>query len=75
MSKTAVVWRESVYKNNFRCSHCGTPLLNPATKAHTDELMINPEGTALYCGKCGTLVAVLKPYDGDETGGQWKGDL
>lgn len=26
MKKTAIIWRESVYKNNFKCNRCGTKL-------------------------------------------------
>ena len=53
MKKAVYVWRESVYKNDFRCS-CGKILFEhgePADGEKVDEIGY------LYCGNCGKCVA------------------
>lgn len=74
---TAFVWRESVYKNDFRCSHCGAKLFDVEAEQPTDFLGVDPEQPEnCHCMKCKTLVAVLREYDGEATGplmGLWKG--
>lgn len=73
--KTALVWRESVYKNNFRCSHCGAQLWDAANDQPTANLGYDPDiPNNLHCMKCKTCVATMKEYDGVGTGmaGRWE---
>ena len=67
MSKAAnviFIWKESVYKNGFRCPVCGAALFNPSTKCPTKDLAFDfplPAATHCRCGRCGAPVAVVKP--------------
>lgn len=77
----AIIWRESVYKNNFRCCTCGTVLAENGQP--TDNAGFNADTSQrqdiLYCCKCKTPVAVLKYYKGDlppgTMAGRWEGGL
>ena len=67
MSKAAnivFVWKESVYKNGFRCPDCGAALFDMATNAPTDDLIFSsppPAAADCYCGRCGAHAAFAKP--------------
>ena len=69
--KKAIIWRESIYKNHFKCNKCGTKLWNEDTNTATDDL-----GTAgtkwMFCMNCRNNVAFIADYDGDRTGGRWE---
>ena len=50
---TAIIWRESVYKNDFKC-WCGYKLFDP--KKPTLSKALWEEDGLLSCPKCGLLV-------------------
>lgn len=61
-----IVWRESVYKNHFKCNQCGAKLANKngqptdnfvvdADREHVDE-----KDEWAFCGKCMNVVAKIK---------------
>lgn len=59
----AVVWRESVYRNKFKCM-CGTLLFNYET-SHTTEAVVKQKlpidgKNYLYCKNCGRAVAFVE---------------
>lgn len=61
----AIIWRESIYKNNFKCNKCGTKLFNARTGQPTDNLCVDAEasetGTIMaFCGKCLNVVAQIQ---------------
>lgn len=77
---TAIIWKESVYKNGFKCSHCGTKLYDEKNNKVLDTTGVdlgNPDH--LHCMKCKTLVAFTKPYDikdgMEHLQGKWKGEI
>lgn len=55
MRKRAVVWRESIYKNGFRC-RCGTVLLEGEKLTKSTE--IDPDGF-VRCRNCDYSAGVL----------------
>lgn len=70
MWKRAIVWRESIYNNDFICS-CGNRLAeNDGTLK--DELVKGDDNYA-YCRKCGLPVALIRIIDTDLSGkqGSW----
>ena len=78
----AIIWRESIYKNRFKCDTCyevladenGQPTDNVGFDADTSHRQ-----DVLYCCKCKQPVAFIKDYEGDllpgTMAGEWKGDL
>ena len=61
MKRTAVVWRKSVYKNEFTCS-CGAKLADADGTNFEDNVLmeISNFGTYVYCKKCLKSVAYLR---------------
>lgn len=82
----AIIWKESIYKNDFKCSHCGVQLTDgkgqPTDNVGFDADLNNRQDI-LYCCNCKTAVAVIKDikdYSGElpkgtTLGGKWKGEL
>lgn len=71
MKKTAFVWKESIYKNGFKCK-CGTKLAND-DGTPTDNVGVNGDDEhdlRLFCIKCHDLVGVYKEVDTDLAGKQ-----
>ena len=60
MKKTAIIWRESVYKNDFRCNVCKAALFNADTKTVKDEVLIDETTNLMYCPDCKNLVARIQ---------------
>lgn len=61
----AIIWRESIYKNHFKCNKCGTKLFNARMGKPTDYLCVDAEasetGTVFaFCGKCLNVVAQIQ---------------
>lgn len=73
MKVPAIVWRESVYKNDFKCS-CGFPLMTEGTINR--DVLYNPHDKLLICPKCQKVVAKLKgemevAVEGTQMKGKW----
>lgn len=68
MLRTAIVWRESVYKNDFKCNKCGHVVANkkgwPA-----DDTLYDPDGQWLFCPECHNCVGREKEVDDDGPSG------
>lgn len=66
MKENVVIWKESVYKNGFKCK-CGHAVASvDGTKVEiADDTLIENLGfrTWVYCGKCNSPVAYLKYMD------------
>ena len=56
MNKNAIVWRESIYKNDYKCS-CGKVLFENNDIAK--DVLVDVERDELYCPNCMKRVAVL----------------
>lgn len=48
---TGYIWRESIYKNKFKCL-CGNQVADPETGEPNGDLLFDPESETLYCNKC-----------------------
>lgn len=59
--QTAYVWRESIYKNNFRCK-CGTILAKPDGEPLGDTLY-ETQQKLIICPTCGNVAAVVKEIE------------
>lgn len=71
--KKAVIWRESVYKNDFRCNVCKEKLSNNGVPS--EEILSDEEGRVLYCPTCRNCVAYVKDIEIDLPSGlygNWK---
>lgn len=70
MAKIMIIWRESVYKEDFRCQKCkckcadefGTPVDNVLCATVNDT-------EYLFCPDCHDAIARVKPYNGNLEGG------
>lgn len=77
--KEAIIWRESVYKNEFRCNVCKKKLANNLTGEPFDDVFMGTKDGVKFviCPDCKNPVAYCKPYYGElEAGlhGEWKGE-
>lgn len=74
--KKAFVWRETVYKTG-KCPECGALVYNIKKNEPDANTMIDLKMGRCYCGNCGFFVAVIKDYNGSESGrlGKWNGEL
>lgn len=77
MKQKAIIWKESVYKNNFVCPICGNKLFD----VNKNELVEDNVGfiphfeNNILCMKCHNFVAIIKEIDGNgEIGLQGKYD-
>ena len=81
MKSTAIVWRESVYKNDFVCPVCGSKLFDTKTKWLVEENCgFTPlDEDLIFCMKCRRLVGYVKhnveTESDDVMQGKWHGDL
>jgi len=75
MKKTAIVWRESVYKNDFRCNNCKKKLADDGVPIET-ALLVAPDypqkdQDTLICGDCKNPVAIMSLVETDLEGGMY----
>ena len=78
----AIIWKESIYKNDFKCDSCGELLSNenglPNDNTGFDANPYQPQDI-LYCCSCKEPVAIIREYEGDlppgTLCGKWEGDL
>lgn len=67
---SSIIWKKSIYDNNFKCTKCGTKLFNIKTNKPTDEFLV-PESLKIgkpdfaFCGKCHQTVATIS-FNGSE---------
>ena len=77
-NKIAIVWKKSIYDNNFSCS-CGAKLWDIDKNEETENLGVDEKTmTDCYCMKCKNLVAKVKEFSGEVNGtmgGRWFEDL
>ena len=62
MKKTAFIWRESVYKNHFKCNLCGTPVADEDGTV-LDRTLYHRLEEILLCPKCHNVVCKIKEID------------
>lgn len=61
-----IVWRESVYKNHFKCNQCGVKLADKNGQPNdnfcvdADRNNVDEKDEWAYCGKCKNVVAKIK---------------
>lgn len=78
MKRDVLIWRDSVYHNNFVCS-CGRVLAKDGVVA--DGVLYDTKTRYLYCPRCEKAVAFLAPEQMDVADdepimrGLWKGDM
>ena len=75
--KTAIVWKKSIYDNDFICTRCGLSLGDKDGMPVGDHLAVNRDDekdNRLFCIHCRQLVGVTKEVSDDETGGEWTED-
>lgn len=77
MKAPIIVWRESVYKNNFKCNKCGLDLMKDGELNQT--IRTDKGGKRLYCPRCGNGIAVITgeievpdETEGSILGGKWE---
>ena len=64
MKTTAIIWRESVYKNNFVCS-CGYEFMKDGELAET--MLYDTAQKMLVCPRCKKRVAmIVDDYETDD---------
>ena len=77
MKKTGYIWRESVYKNGFKCS-CGRLLMKdgkPINVIASHAIGDDSDDTYLFCIGCNKSVALIKEVEvPDDTDRQMMGD-
>lgn len=61
---SSIVWKKSIYDNDFKCTKCGTKLFNAETNEPTDKFMVpksfeNGKPSVACCGKCYQTVATI----------------
>lgn len=76
MKRQAVVWKESIYKNRFRCS-CGAKLADANGLNFEDHCLIgeNEFRVYLHCSKCLKPVAYLTHVNVSENEGGMMGNI
>lgn len=66
MNTPAIIWRESVYKNGFKCNECGAQIADSETGEPLDNTPFSPLGNFLFCPSCLNPVAQLEVVDVSE---------
>lgn len=74
--KKAVIWKESIYTNNFTCPICGSKLFDAAKNEFIEENteFVPPDKDKVCCSKCGNPAAIItEAPSGFEPGlyGKW----
>ena len=74
---TALIWKKSIWDNNFRCTRCGELLFDKLRNTALDIRTKNPEKPSgeLYCGKCGQHVGRFADGAGNKLHDEWSEQL
>lgn len=70
----ALVWRESVYKNNFYCQ-CGNKLYDIEKSYDENSENIKKKNNHLYCPKCDRNVAYITKVPKDRITSKLMGNI
>lgn len=54
----ALIWRESIYKNEFKCK-CGYKLYKPYKNELAHDIILDITNATLCCPRCGWLVGKM----------------
>ena len=76
MKKTAWIWKESIYKNGFKCS-CGNLLMKDGEPCGMIEPVPIPdtrEARIAICAQCGNQVVQIAEADVSEDAKMMQGD-
>lgn len=65
MTKQALIWRKSVYQNNFKCNQCGEQIANEDGEPR-DDAPFSLMGNTLHCPKCLNPVARMETVNVSE---------
>lgn len=57
--KYALIWRKSIYDNEFRCTRCGAKLMKLGGRLGRAQIL--PDGQTVICADCGYHVAHIEP--------------
>ena len=60
MLKTAFIWRESVYKNQFKCNICGNQLADPVTGEPKPLTLVSMRWGIIQCPRCRNVAAKIQ---------------
>ena len=77
MKQQAIIWKKSVYMNNFICPICGNKLFDVTKNRLMEDNVgfVPPYVNDVLCIKCHNPVAVIREIDGNvETGLQGEYD-
>ena len=55
---TAIIWRQSIYENEFKCK-CGYKLYKPVKNKLDRDVIVDFTNALLYCPKCGWVVGKM----------------
>ena len=66
MTREAFIWRESVYKNTFKCNECGEPLADANDGYPLGTTLFDTRENLLICPNCGNVVARVTTIDETE---------
>jgi predicted RNA-binding Zn-ribbon protein involved in translation (DUF1610 family) len=66
MKREAFIWRESVYKNVFKCNECGEPLADANDGYPLGTTLFDTRENLLICPNCGNVVAKVITIDEPE---------
>lgn len=71
---SSIVWKKSIYDNDFKCTKCGTKLFDIKNNVPTDEFMVpenlgNGKPGFAVCGRCYQTVATISLNGSEGVGG------
>ena len=64
MKMMGFVWKESIYKNSFKCS-CGNQLADPDTGNPEGHVLVDEETRVIYCDRCHQPVCCFGEMESD----------
>lgn len=73
--REAFIWRESVYKNKFKCNICGNQVADPETGEPTRLTLVSPKFGMIQCPRCRNVVARIEMMEVPEDMSGLQGSL